>query len=300
MANTEFEQLEKMLRRRRKPLATAERRLAYDELGTLFPTADDVEREFVRIGEASAEWTTTKEAREDSAILYLHGGGYVYGSLESHRHLASELGRSAGARTLALDYRRAPEAPFPAALDDAVAAWRYLLDKGHRPDRLAIAGDSAGGGLAVAMMVQLRELSLPQPMCGILFSPWVDMHAAGPSYDANAARDPVVGRDIITFCALQYLGEGNGDNPMTSPVRANLRGIAPLTIFAGAGETLLDDSIQLARAAGLADVQVRLEIWPDVVHIWPTYHQIFSPGRKALLQAGRVIRDAMVGSSVGH
>jgi len=243
MEPSELERLELMLRNRRKSLSTVERRIAYDELSTLFPTAPDVARERLSIGSIGAEWTGTDAAVSGRAIVYLHGGGYVYGSLESHRHLA-------------------------------------------------VAGDSAGGGLAVAMMVRLRELNLPQPICALLFSPWVDMQATGDSYRANAERDPVVSREIIAFCALQYLGAGGCDSPLASPVRANLREIAPLTIFAGAGETLLDDAIQLARVAGLANVPVRLEIWPDVVHIWPTYHQMFARGREALLRAGQVIRDA--------
>lgn len=291
MPTSEIQALEQMLRSRPRALATPERRLAYDALGERFPLAADVRAEALTLGGVPAEATATPQAKAGT-VLYLHGGGYVYGSLQSHRHLASEIGRAAGARAIALDYRRAPEAPFPAALDDAVAAWRALLELGTPPAQLALAGDSAGGGLAVALMVKLRELGLPQPACCVLLSPWVDMLAAGDSYTTNAARDPVVGRGIINFCARQYVGEELADQPLASPLRADLRGIAPLTIFIGSTETLLDDSVQLARRAGLADVPVRLEIWPGMFHIWPTYHQMLGEGRRAIAQIGGVMRAA--------
>ena len=293
MDHSEIDKLEQMLRGRPKALATAQRRAAYDALGTLFPPAPDVRMQPVIAGGVPAEWTTTDAADGQSVLIYLHGGGYVYGSLDSHRHLASELGRAAGAKALALDYRRAPEAPFPAALDDALAAYKWLLDGGTPAHSIALAGDSAGAGLAVCLMVRLRELGLPQPTCAFLMSPWTDMKAAGESFNCNAARDPVVSREIILFCAQQYLGEGAADTPLASPIRADLRGIAPLTIFVGSTETMLDDSVQLARAAGLVDVPVRLEIWPGMFHIWPTYHQMLGEGRRALGVAGGIIRQAL-------
>ena len=289
---SEIETLEQMLRSRPQNLSTDVRRQAYDGMASIYPLAADVSVEQLVLGGVPAEKTTTSAARAPTTILYLHGGGYVYGSIESHRHLASELGRAAGAAAIALHYRRAPEAPYPAALEDAVAAWRALLDQGLQPQHLALAGDSAGAGLAVALMVRLRELGLPQPVCALLLSPWVDMLAEGKTYEINAERDPVVNRQIIEFCALQYLGEPLEDRPLASPVRADLRGIAPLTIFVGATETLLDDSVQLARAAGLADVPVRLEIWPRMFHIWPTHHLVLAQARQAMEVAGSVIRNA--------
>ena len=289
---SELEALEQWLRSRPKALSTPERRMGYDATAEAYPLAQDVAAERIVLGGVPAEVTVTSAARGSNTVLYLHGGGYVYGSIQSHRHLASELGRAAGARAIALDYRRAPENPYPAALDDAVAAWRSLLEQGNQPRQLALAGDSAGAGLAVAFMVRLRELSLPQPACALLLSPWVDMLATGASYKENAARDPVVSREIINFCARQYLGDPPKDNPLASPVRADLRGIASLTIFVGSTETLLDDSVALARAAGLADVPVRLEIWPGMFQIWPTHHQVLAEAKKALGLAGDIIHAA--------
>ena len=294
MSQSENDALEALLRARPKELDTARRRAAYDALGTLFPLAADVRSESLTLGGVPCEATMSDAAQGAATLVYLHGGGYVYGSLRSHRHLASELGRAARARALAVDYRRAPEAPFPAALDDVLAVWRALLDSGLPPQQLVLAGDSAGGGLAVALMVRLRELGLPQPAGAVLFSPWVDMLALGASYTENAARDPAVQRAIIEFCARQYIGAPPGeqlaDSPLASPVRADLRGLAPLVIFAGATETLLDDAIALARAAGMADVAVRLEIWPRMFHIWPSYFQMLAEGRRALAVAGTALQ----------
>ncbi|MGE4243629.1 alpha/beta hydrolase [Ramlibacter sp.] len=292
MPSTDNQALEQMLRTRPKPLETTERRKIYDSLGEKFPLAADARAEALMLGGVPAEATTTPATQGAGTILYLHGGGYVYGSLHSHRHLASELGRAARAKSIALDYRRAPEAPFPAALDDALSAWQALLKLGTKAKDIAVVGDSAGGGLAVSLMVHLREMGLDQPACAVLLSPWTDMLAKGESYARNAERDPVVGREIIEFCARQYIGEALNDDPLASPVRADLSGIAPLTIYVGSTEALLDDSVQLARAAGLADVKVHLEIWPGMFHIWPNYHPVLPEGRQAVAEIGAVIRAA--------
>lgn len=289
----ELERLEAMLRARPAFLSNEQRRAAYDALGDLFPTAPDVHVEQVTAHGVPAEWTSTPAANSSEAILYLHGGGYAWGSLKSHRHLASELGRAATMTTLALDYRRAPEFPFPHALDDAVSGYGFLLDSGFKPRQIAVAGDSAGAGLAAALLVRLRELGLQQPACALLFSPWVDMTVSADSYRRNADRDPVLNRDIMNFLAEQYLGQRPRQTPLASPVFADLRGIARLAIFVGSTESLLDDAVALSRAASLADVSVQLEIWPKMFHIWPNYHQILAQGREAIDRAGRLLREAM-------
>ena len=289
----ELERLEAMLRARPASLSIEDRRAASEALGDLFPTAPDVRVEQVDTHGVPAEWTSTAHANASQVILYLHGGGYVWGSLKSHRHLVSEVGRAAAMRTLALDYRRAPEFPFPHALEDAVSGYRFLMDSGFDPRHIAVAGDSAGAGLAVALLVRLRELGMPQPACALLLSPWADMTAAADSYSRNAQRDPVLNREIMQFLAEQYLSSRPRETPLASPVFADLSGIAPLTIFVGATEALLDDAIALARAAGLADVGVRLEIWPKMFHIWPNYHQVLAQGRGGVVRAGRLLREAV-------
>ena len=287
---SELDQLEAMLRARPADLTVEQRREACDALAERYPTLADVEVTPVVANGVPAEWTYTPAAREDGAIHYLHGGGFVWGSLASHRHFVSELGRAAEMKTLALDYRRAPEFPFPHALEDAVNGYKYLLD---RSQKIAVAGDSAGAGLAVAMLVRLRELDLPQPASAVLFSPWTDMTISASSYVRNAERDPVLNRDLMLFLAEQYLGDREKNTPLASPVFAHLHGIAPLNIFVGATEALLDDSIALARAATLADVRVRLDIWPKMFHFWPNYYQELTEGRQALEMAGALLREAV-------
>ena len=295
----DLERLEAMLRARPASLSIAERRAASDALGDLFPTAADVRVDQVAANGVPAEWTSTPAATTNEVILYLHGGGYAWGSLKSHRHLVSEVGRAAAMRTLALDYRRAPECPFPQGLEDAISGYRFLLDSGLDPCRIAVAGDSAGAGLAVALLVRLKELEMPQPACALLLSPWVDMTATADSYSRNAHRDPVLNREIMRFLAEQYLGKRARQTPLASPVFADLNGIAALTIFVGATEALLDDALALARAAGLADVSVRLEIWPKMFHIWPSYHQVLAQGRQGVERAGRLLREALETASNG-
>jgi len=297
MSQSEIDALEALLRARPKALDTPRRRAAYDALGDRFPVASDVRIEAQTLGGVPCEASLTDAARGQDTLVYLHGGGYVYGSLKSHRHLASELGRAAGARAIAVDYRRAPEAPFPAALDDAVAVWRALLDQGLAPQQIALAGDSAGGGLAVALMVRLRELGLVQPAGAVLFSPWVDMLASGVS----SRLSPMYWRAqklMMPRCTTaSRVALSVYEAPLASPVRADLRGLAPLAVFVGATETLLDDAIALARAAGMADVAVRLEIWPRMVHIWPNYFPMLAQGRQALAVAGAALREFLAPSS---
>ena len=194
-----------------------------------------------------AEWTSTPGAASDAAILYLHGGGYVIGSLDSHRHLVAEAGRAAGCWALALDYRLAPEHPFPAAVEDA----RCRLSLSARraassPERIAIAGDSAGGGLVVAAMVAIRDAGLPQPGCGWCISPWVDMEAIGETMTSKAAADPTVQKAGILDMARLYLNGADPRSPLAAPLYADLTGLAPLLIQVGAAETLLDDALRLA------------------------------------------------------
>ena len=201
--------------------------------------------------------------------------------------------------TLALDYRRAPEFPFPHALEDAVNGYRFLLDSGFEPRRIAIAGSSAGAGLAMALLVRLKELDMQQPACALLFSPWADMTATADSYSRNAKRDPVLNREVMQFLAEQYLGNRPRETALASPIFADLSGIAPLTIFVGATEALLDDAVALARTAGLADVSVRLEIWPKMFHIWPNYHQVLAQGRQGIARAGSLLREAVASPGEG-
>ena len=272
-----------------------QRRRDIDERGLVYGLRPDVKVEPVTANGVRAEWFSTPSATDDAALLYLHGGGYVIGSLDSHRHLAAEAGRAAGCWALALDYRLAPEHPFPAAVEDAVAGYRYLLGRGLKPDRIALAGDSAGGGLVVAAMVAIRDAGLPQPGCGWCISPWVDMEASGETMMSRSAADPMVQKAGILDMARLYLNGADPRSPLASPIYANLNGLAPLLIQVGAAETLLDDALALAKAAGAADVYVDLQIWPEMVHVWHLFHPKLKAGMRAIASGGGFVWERRAG-----
>lgn len=274
-------------------MTIAERRKTYDSLADKFPIDVDVSASSATLNGVNVEWTYTPTADPNRIVMYMHGGGYVYGSVTSHRHLASEIGRAVGARALAVDYRLAPENPFPAAIDDTVCVFKALIEGGVDPRLIAFAGDSAGGGLAIATMIALRDAGIPQPSCAWLLSPFTDMEATGRSYAEKNLEDPAVAKSTIEFVAEAYLNGSDPRTPLASPIHADLRGIAPLLIFVGASEVLLDDSVELARVAGASHVRTRLEIWPNMVHIWPSYYRMLAAGRKAIEAGAEFIRSEM-------
>ncbi len=295
MSDPEIEVLRAVIASRPRASEIAQMRIDADQRGKNLGLAGDVSVQRVDANGVPAEWTVTPGADASSAILYLHGGGYVICSLDSHRHLAAEAGRASGARTLAIDYRLAPEHRFPAPVEDTLAAYRYLLDSGIRPERIALAGDSAGGGLVVAAMLALREAGLALPACGWCISPWVDMEALGASFVDRAEADPTVQRATIQMMAEWYLGGADPRHPHAAPIYGDLRGLPPLLIQVGAAETLLDDSVALARKAGAADVMVDLQIWPEMIHIWHLYFPVLSAGRRAIAAGGSFVRNAIGG-----
>ncbi len=267
-----------------------QRRKDIDARGLAYGLAADVGVEPASANGVRAEWTATANDARDAALLYLHGGGYVIGSLDSHRHLAAEAGRACGIAALALDYRLAPEHPFPAAVDDALAGYRFLLARGIAPGRIAIAGDSAGGGLVVAAMLAIRDGGLPQPGCGWCISPWVDMEMTGETMTSKAAADPMVQRAGILEMAKLYLNGADPRSPLAAPLYADLKGLAPLLIQVGASETLLDDALRLARLAGAANVRVDLQVWPEMIHVWHLFHPELKAGREAIASGAAFVR----------
>ena len=290
MSDPEILALREIIAKRVRSDDIAQRRRDIDARGLQYKLAADARVEAVSAGGVKAEWSATADADPAKVVLYLHGGGYAIGSLDSHRHLVVEVGRAARARTLAIDYRMAPEHPFPAAVDDALAAYRFLLAEGIQPAAITIAGDSAGGGLVVAAMVAIRDAGLPQPACGWPISPWVDMEAIGGSMVSKAATDPTVQKAGILDMARLYLNGADPRSPLAAPLYADLRGLAPLLIQVGAAETLLDDAIRLAQVAGAADVAVDLQIWPEMIHVWHTYHPELAAGRRAITAGGDFAR----------
>jgi monoterpene epsilon-lactone hydrolase len=270
------------------PPTLMEMRAAFEQ--NAIPAPADVKSEPVSAGGVEAEWITAPGAAADRVVMYLHGGGYVLGSVKTHRDLIGRISRAAQARALALNYRLAPEHPFPAAVDDAVAGYRYLIDNNFNPHRIAIAGDSAGGGLTVAALVAIRDAGLPMPAAGVCMSPWVDLEGRGASMTTRAQADPVVQRDGLVGMAQAYLAGKDLRSPLASPLHAELKGLPPLLIQVGDAEVLLDDSTRLAEQLRAANIQVKLEVWPEMIHVWQLFASFLPEGQQAVDGVGKFIR----------
>jgi len=222
-------------------------------------------------------------------VLYLHGGGYYFCSPRTHRSIVFGLATRANAPVFSLDYRLAPEHRFPAALDDATAAYRYLIAEGTAPESIVIAGDSAGGGLALATLVALRDAGDPLPAGAVLFSPWTDLAATGASIVDNDGADPMFSGPAIAKAAKVYLGDMPATHPYASPVYADLRGLPPLFMMAGSTEVLLDDSRRVAANARAAGVDCELEVWKKMPHVWPIFAPFIPEANRALDRAAAFI-----------
>ena len=257
-------------------------RASFEEMMSRFPLADEVTCVPVDAGGVPCRWISAPGVAEDKVLLYLHGGGYVISSVNTHREMISRLSRASGVRGLGVDYRLAPEHPFPAAVDDAVATYQWLLSNGTEPAKITVAGDSAGGGLTVALLVALRDRSMPLPGAAVCVSPWVDLEGIGKSMTTNAEVDPNVQREGLQAMAKMYLGDKDPRTPLAAPLYADLKGLPPLLILVGSIETLLDDSTRLAERAEGAGVKVEMEVWDDMLHIWPIFALILPEGQQAI------------------
>ena len=265
-------------------------RARYEKLAAVLGGAPDAKCEKVDAGGVAAEWVAAPGFDPERSVLYLHGGGYAIGSISTHRRMAYDISAACGARVLVIDYRLAPEHPFPAAVDDAAKAWRWLLQQGFRPSRLSIAGDSAGGGLTIATLVNLRDLKLALPACAVAISPWVDLEGIGNSMTARSAQDPMVQKDGLLWMADMYLNGKDAKTPLAAPLHADLKGLPPVLIQVGSAETLLDDATRIAEKMHTAGVEVRLAVWPNMVHVFPFFAPVLSEGRDGCLEIGTFIR----------
>jgi len=265
-------------------------RVSYETMLSTLPLDDDISTERIGAGQVPAEWIWASGVNDASAMLYLHGGGYVLGSMRTHRVMLAHLARAAGIKVLGLEYRLAPENPFPAPVEDALAAYRWLLNRGYDPKRIVLAGDSAGGGLVVSAMVAMRYVGEPLPAAGVCISPWVDMEATGRTFVTNAASDPSVTRERILHIASLYLAGKPPQAPFASPIHADLRGLPPLLVQVGSIETLLDDANALTERAKAAGVPVQLEVWEDMPHVWHHFAPILPEAQQAIARIGEFVR----------
>jgi monoterpene epsilon-lactone hydrolase len=244
-------------------------------------------------GGSRAYWHDGANGATDRVILYLHGGGYVIGSPKSHERLAGHLAVAVGCRVLNVDYRLAPEHPHPAAVEDAVRAYRWLLAQGFEPGHIAISGDSAGGGLTLATLLALKEQGLPQPAAAVPLSPWTDLEGTGASMDSNAEADLMVGRVGLQSMAGQFLGEGNPRDPLAAPLHGDYAGIAPLYIQVGGDETLLDDSLRVAEKARAAGCEVKLDVFPEMQHVFQASVGNMPEATDAVQRIGVYLREKL-------
>jgi monoterpene epsilon-lactone hydrolase len=295
MASKELEQaiaLERTLLQDFTALQTPQQfRACYSRFLGRFPTPDDVRFEPLQADGVSVEWMIPPGAAPARTVLYLHGGGYLIGSPIDYREMVPRIARAAQARALAVDYRLAPEHPHPAAVEDAVTAYRWLLANGGRPEQTVFAGDSAGGGLTVATLVALRDRGVPLPAAGVCICPWVDLEAGGASVEGNAASDPLVQKELLLNMAQGYLQGQDPRTPLAAPLYADLRGLPPLLIQVGSIETLLDDAVRLRERAQAAGVDVTFEAWEGTPHVWHWFGSFLPEARQAIERIGEFVRQ---------
>jgi len=254
---------------------------AYDKAEYVFQMPEGVGVESVTAGSVSAEILSPEGKQSGRTILYLHGGGYALGSPRSHRHMAANLAVAAQAKTVLIDYRLAPESPFPAAVNDAVSVYQWLLENGTTASNVIIAGDSAGGGLTVATLIAARDRGLPVPAGGVCISAWADLTNTSETYETLADADPMVTRESIMRWTQAYLSGSDPKTPLASPAHADLTGLPPLLIQVGSDEVLLGDSRMLAANAKKAGVHVKLEEWDGMIHVWHWFAEYLDEAAQA-------------------
>ncbi len=270
----------------KEPTGVLEMREALEGMTGSLPLPKDVSVTPVDAGGVPAEWTETPDCSTQRTLLYFHGGGYAMGSLATHRILVANLSRAAKLRVLSIEYRLGPEDPFPAAVDDAVTAYQFLLAQGLKPGQIAVAGDSAGGGLSAACLLALRQAGHPLPAAGALLSPWLDLSLTRDSITRLARTDPLVEAKLLQQCAEAYLGSQDPKTPLASPLFGDLSGLPPLLIQVGSAEILLDDATEFAERARRAGCEITLEVWEDMIHVWHSFAVILPEGRDAIAKIG--------------
>ena len=289
MAESEIDRIRALLVAKARPVGWAERRQRIEEIGAHWPPSPDIALEQADLGNGvTGEFSIAPGADRSRILLFFHGGGYCSGSIKSHRRMVTEAGRAAGVRTLAVQYRLAPEHKFPAAYDDALAAWRFLRAQGYAAKDIIVGGDSAGGGLTAALACRLRDLGEDLPASLWLVSPWTDLTMSGATLVLKDAVDPLIHTPYLEELAENLLPPGfDRRDPRISPLYADLRGLPPVLIQVGSAEGLLSDATRMAEAFGAADVATELQVWPHMIHAFPMWNAALADGRRALESFGR-------------
>lgn len=251
---------------------------------------EEVKVETVSAGGVNCEWVAWEGVTEHRVLMYLHGGGYVFGGLDSHRDIAWRLSKESGMRVLLVDYRLAPEHPFPAAVEDATTCYRWLQDEGYKPHQIVMGGDSAGGGLTLATLVNLKNLGISKPSGAILLSPWVDLSLGGSSITTNAKSDAMLSPGSLEQMAKLYLGELDRKAPLASPLFADLSGLPPMLVHVSNTEVLLGDAERLVEKVKEAGGDAVLEVWPKMPHVFQVFAGRIPEGKVAIVKLAEFIK----------
>lgn len=281
---SEIKELVDFIRANPFPEDLDEARSAIDALGT--PVSSDISTEKLDIDGLDCLWFTPPDSDDSRAVLYLHGGGYAFGSLVSYAGLASEIARAAKCPVLLPDYRRAPEYSFPAPIDDAAKAYSFLLEKGLKSGQIGFCGDSAGGGLVISAMLSLKQSGKSLPGAGVCISPWVDMKCEGESMSARLEKEPMLQREGLMGLAELYMNGQDMNQTLAAPLNADLGGLPPLLIQVGECEILFSDAERLAEKTRAQGVEVQLDEWPEMIHVWHLFHTKLQQGRRAIQSIG--------------
>ncbi|MDA0264375.1 MAG: alpha/beta hydrolase [Chloroflexi bacterium] len=276
--------------RSRPPADIQEARAVLDEAFGSFPASPDVTMFDIDCGGVPCQWITAPDVPQDRLIVYFHGGAYATCSSATHQDLISRLSRASGAAALGVDYRLAPEHVFPAAVEDSIAAYNWALGHGFEPGNIVLAGDSAGAGLVISVLLACRDAGTPLPAAGVCLSPWTDLECAGRSMDDNDHLDDFIKRGGLLARAKAYLGDADARHPWASALYADLHGLPPLLVQVGSAETLLDDSTRLTDLAQQAGVDVTLKIWDDMVHVWQVFASILPEGQRSIDEVAMFVR----------
>ena len=279
--------------RAKPPADIHEARAVLDQAFGEFKPPSDVTVFEIDAGGVPCQWITAPDVPQDRLIIYYHGGAYAACSPTTHQDLISRLSRASGAAALGVDYRLAPEHTFPAAVNDSIAAYRWALGHGFEPSNIVLAGDSAGGGLVLSVLLAVRDAGVPLPAAGVCFSPWTDLECTGESMSANDHLDDFIKYGGLLARAQSYLGGADPKHPWASALYADLTGLPPLLVHVGSAETLLDDSTRLVGVAKRAGVDITLKIWDDMVHVWQAFASILPEGQQSIEESGAFIRERL-------
>lgn len=293
MPSPQFQELLHALRNApdRSGMRIEDLRTAQKAQAALKKLASDIRCEPCDLNGVPGEWVSAPEAVADRVLLYFHGGGYYRGAIDTVREMVSRMSRAAGVRALPIDYRLAPEHAFPAAVEDTLTAYRWLLDNGYQPQNIAVGGDSAGGGLTMALLIDARDKGLPLPAAGVCLSPWVDLTQSGDSYTTKATEDPSITKAYLDKYADLYLQGADAKLPLASPLYTDLHGLPPLLIQVGTAEVLLDDSVALAARARAAGVTVELDEWDQMTHVWQNNGAELPESQEAIVRIGAFVKQ---------